>query len=153
MLPDTYPTLVAAKLGGATRQVLNNWHIKGMLMPAVPGTNVRGLGHLYSFADVVAMRALRALKPLAPKDQQAMRALVAYLCARPGLSPTIRPPATVVATDGVQVYELAATATLATMHKHFGPKASALACVSLGVLVTDLQAAVRALYGKQQHAA
>jgi len=145
-----FPTAVAAELGDATPKMLNNWRTVGFLLPAHPGTSKRG-GHRYSFNDIVAMRVIRAAEPLASHTLEPLRAMVAYVCARPGLSSTSPLPSTTLATDGRDVCELPADASLASLRKRLTPS-PILILVPLDPLVNDLQAKLRALNGKHQAA-
>jgi DNA-binding transcriptional MerR regulator len=84
--PQGFTTEIAGKLAGVTRAMLEHWDRSGFISPSVPAKR-RGVSRLYTFRDVVALRVARELKqegiPL-----QALRKVVAYLCARTGLSPT-----------------------------------------------------------------
>ncbi len=55
--PTSYPPRVAAKIAGVPPQWLSNWKHRGILMSSVEP-------HHYSFRDLVAIRALVALKGL-----------------------------------------------------------------------------------------
>lgn len=139
MISPGFTTEIAAKLAGVTRATLENWERSGFLAPSVPAKR-RGVSREYSFRDVVAIRVARELKqegiPL-----QALRKVIAYLCARTGLSPTEALAATNLITDGHDVYEVKGDVSVSTLLR---PGQRMLLMVPLAELVAELQAKTRA---------
>jgi DNA-binding transcriptional MerR regulator len=139
-LQDGFPTDVAAKLGSVTPKMLENWDASGFLSPSEPAKR-RGISRRYSFRDVVAIRVVSELRaegfPL-----QALRKVVAYLCARTGLTPTDALASTSLITDGHDVYEITGDVSTSTLRR---PGQRMLLMVPLGELVAELQAKARAL--------
>jgi DNA-binding transcriptional MerR regulator len=137
---EGFQTEVAAKLGGVTVDMLANWDRTGFLSPSVPAKR-RGISRRYSFRDLVAVRVAAQLRaegiPL-----QALRKVVAYLCARTGLSPTEALAATNLVTDGQDVHEVTGEASISTLRR---PGQRMLLMVPLDAVVTELQARARAL--------
>jgi DNA-binding transcriptional MerR regulator len=141
MISTGFTTEIAAKLAGVTRATLENWDRSGFLSPSVPAKR-RGVSREYSFRDVVAIRVARELKqegiPL-----QALRKVVAYLCARrTGLTPSDALASTSLISDGRDVYEIEGDVSTSTLRR---PGQRMLLMVPLGELVAELQAKARAL--------
>ena len=137
---DGFPTDVAAKLGGVTPKMLENWETTRFISPSFPAKR-RGISRRYSFRDVVAIRIAGQLRaegiPL-----QALRKVVQYLCARTGLSPTEALASTSLVTDGRDVYEVKGEVSISTLRR---PGQRMLLVVALDELVAELQAQTRAL--------
>jgi len=150
MVPLRFPTAAAAELGGVTPKMLNNWRVISLLLPATPGTSKRG-GHWYSFSDIVAMRAIRAMEPIAAHTLEPLRAMVAHLRARTDLSPTAPLASITLATNGHEVCELPGSTTLAALRKRV-PPGPMLLLVPLDELVAELQPKVRAYLDKKRAA-
>lgn len=137
-----YPTPIAAKLTGVSVATLDNWDRRGFLKASIQPAGGHGFARVYSFRDVIAIRVARELKsegiPL-----QAMRKVVAYLCARKGLlTPSDALASTSLITDGRDVYEIEGDVSTSTLRR---PGQRMLLMVPLGELVAELQAKARAL--------
>jgi DNA-binding transcriptional MerR regulator len=142
MVKDTYfPTDVAAKLGKVTPKTLENWQVKGFLLPAIPAPK-RGISALYTFADVVAIRVAAQLRDDGV-SLQGLRKVVAYLCKRKGLSPTQALSSTHLVTDGHDVYEVADDRTVSTLRRP--GQRMLLVVLPLHNVVAELAAKARAL--------
>jgi DNA-binding transcriptional MerR regulator len=136
-----FPTPIAAKLTGVSVATLDNWDRRGLLKASIQPAGGHGVSRVYGFRDLIAIRVVCELRaegiPL-----QALRKVVAYLCARTGLSPTEALAATNLVTDGRDVYEVKVEASVSTLLR---PGQRMLLMVPLGELVTELQAKARAL--------
>ena len=62
MLNRHFLTAQAADIIGMSRRTLAEWDEKGFLGPSVRATDGRGTSRVYSFRDLVAARAARALR-------------------------------------------------------------------------------------------
>jgi DNA-binding transcriptional MerR regulator len=138
---DGFTTKTATALAGVSRATLERWDRSGFLSPSVPAKR-RGISREYSFRDIVAIRVASELKregiPL-----QALRKVVAYLCARTGLSPTDALASTNLVTDGRDVYEVQGdVVSISTLRR---PGQRMLLMVPLDELVRELQIKARAL--------
>jgi hypothetical protein len=141
MIPDGFPTEIAASLGRVSRSLLENWARTGFLSPSVPAPR-RGVSGLYSFRDVVAIRVASNLRE-AGISHQALRRVVAYLSGRKGLSATEALASTCLVTDGLDVFEVTDEASISTLRR---PGQRVLFVVPFGELVTELQTRARAVH-------
>jgi DNA-binding transcriptional MerR regulator len=136
-----YPTPIAAKLTGVSVATLDNWDRRGFLKASIQAAGGHGFARIYSFRDLIAIRVARDLKhegiPL-----QALRKVVAYLCARKGLTPADALASTSLISDGRDVYEIEGDVSTSTLRR---PGQRLLLMVPLGELVAELQAKARAL--------
>jgi DNA-binding transcriptional MerR regulator len=138
---EGFPTPIAAKLTGVGEGTLENWDRRGFLKASIQTAGGHGVSRVYSFRDLIAIRVARDLKhegiPL-----QALRKVVAYLCARKGLTPSDALASTSLITDGRDVYEIEGDVSTSTLRR---PGQRMLLMVPLGELVAELQAKARAL--------
>ena len=102
-----YSSTAAARLAGLKYSLLDNWARDGFVPPTIPAGG-SGSRRAYSFQDLVALRlAVRLRAEGLPVG--AMRALVAYVRARGGLSSPHALAAirgTRLMTDGSRVWEV-----------------------------------------------
>jgi hypothetical protein len=113
MKPE-FPRLIAARLGGVSTTTLTTWDVSEFLSPATPSCGSGpGGGGRYTFRQLVAIRVVGALTQIHTREP--FRALVRYLSARPGLSPTTPLEPTTLVTDGRKVWELAPGTTLSSL--------------------------------------
>jgi DNA-binding transcriptional MerR regulator len=139
---ESFPTEVAARLGGVTTKVLESWKTSGFLSPTIPALR-RGVSRRYSFADIVAIRVVREIRD-AGIPAHALRKVAKYLSTRKGLSPAaLALTTTHLVTDGDDVYEVEGDVSISTLRRP--GQRMLLLMVPLDPLVSELQAKVRAV--------
>ncbi len=140
MIQDGFITEVAAKLGGVSTDVLENWYNSKLLRPSIPAPR-RGVSRRYTFRDVIAIRVLRELRAGGIAGES-LRRVLKYLRSRRGLSATEVLASTSLITDGHDVYEVEGDVLLSTLRR---PGQRLLFVLALDELVTELQTKARAL--------
>jgi DNA-binding transcriptional MerR regulator len=139
--PDGFPTPIAAKITGVSVDTLDSWERRGFLKASIRPAGGHGVARVYSFRDLIAVRVAHELRSTGIPPQ-ALRKVVAYLCARRGLSPTDALASTNLVTDGRDVYEVNGDVTLSTLRR---PGQRMLLMLPLDEFVAELQANARAL--------
>jgi DNA-binding transcriptional MerR regulator len=135
-----FPAPLAAKLTGVTSAMLDNWERRGFLKPSIQPAAGSTITRVYSFQDLVAIRVARKLKQEGV-TLRALRTVVAYLCARSGLSATEALASTSLVTDGHDVYEVNGDVSISTLRR---PGQRMLLMIPLDEIVAELQANARA---------
>lgn len=130
----------AAKLARVTVHKLETWERTGFLRASIPAAS-RGTPRFYTFRDVVALRVAAELQE-AGISLQRLRAVVAYLRGRDGLSATEALARTNLVTSGDDVFEVTGDVTL---HVPSGQRMMVHVTVPLDQVVTEIQRKARAL--------
>jgi DNA-binding transcriptional MerR regulator len=138
---DGFPTPIAAKLTGVSVDVLDAWDRRGFLRASIRPAGGHGVARVYGFRDLIAIRIARDLTHEGI-SLQGLRRVVAYLCARKGLTPTDALASTSLVTDGRDVFEIEGDVSTSTLRR---PGQRMLLMVPLGEVVAELQAKARAL--------
>jgi DNA-binding transcriptional MerR regulator len=141
MADPGFTTQQVTKITGATNHLLDNWHRARFLSPSIEKSPGTGSSRRYSFRDVVAIRAVLALRS-SGISMQSMRKIVVYLRAHKGFSTSEVLASTTLVSDGHDVYEIAGDAMLSTLRK---PGQRGFFVLPLDEIVADLQAKTRAL--------
>lgn len=94
------------RLTGVNRKTLHYWIREGFISPSVAGSYGTRKKHLWSFEDLVAIKALQRLRQTGIDLHSAdlARTLVRYIQAREGIESV--PPDTLLATNGRTVFEI-----------------------------------------------
>jgi DNA-binding transcriptional MerR regulator len=130
-----FPTPVASKLTGISVSNLDNWARRGIIKPSIVAAPSSGISRVYSFRDLVAIRAIAELKKAGFTVREIGR-VVDYLRKRKGLSTADVLASTLLATDGHDVYEVDGEARISAFQK---PGQTVLLLLPLGFFVMELE--------------
>jgi len=128
----------ASRLSGVAYATLDSWARTGFLRPSIEEAHGKGSERLYSFADLVALRAARELRDRGISLQK-LRRIVDYVRQRDGLEAPLSQ--TFLITDGVDVYERHGDITISLLAQ---PEQLCMFVLDLGKMAAQVQAALAA---------
>lgn len=137
---EGFTTRVASRLTGVSAANLDNWAKRGVLTPSIAPARTQGISRVYSFRDLVAIRAISELRRAGFTVRQIGR-VVEYLRERKALSTADVLASTLLVTDGHDVYEADGEARTSTYRK---PGQTVL-LLPLGFYVIELEKGARKL--------
>ena len=135
---EQFSTPQVARLLQVSVGRLDGWHRSGFVSPSAVASPGQGVSRLYTFRDVVALRAALDLTE-AGMSLRTVRLVVAYIRVRAGITVSAVLPPTVLVLDGQGIHEVAGDASIPSLRRN-GQRV--LCVVSLSDLVHELQTQV-----------
>lgn len=132
---EVFTTRSAAQIARISIVVLESWIRSNFAPPSVLGASGKGSRRVFSFRDVVALRVASKLREHGV-EIPAVRLVVAHLQAHKRISATKPLAPTLLATDGTNVFELDASATLASLRR---PGKPPCIVIPLDEIVSEVQ--------------
>ncbi|RDV80911.1 helix-turn-helix domain-containing protein [Ammonifex thiophilus] len=131
--PQVFRPADVLRLTGVNRKTLHYWIREGFISPSIAGRYGTHKKHLWSFGDLVAIRALLKLRHSGIDLHSAdlARTLVRYIQAREGIESV--PPDTLLATNGRTAFEVGPDDTSKLFNE------GCLLILNLGAIVAELR--------------
>jgi DNA-binding transcriptional MerR regulator len=109
-----FPAREAVRLSTVPYKTLDSWASTGFIVPSIVRSSGKGSDRIYSFRDLVALRAAKKLRD-SGISLQALRAVVAHLQHREGLESPLSE--TFLASDGRDVFEVRGDEVLSLLRR------------------------------------